>query len=85
MIQRYLFTKQKQTHRLREGLYGYGGWGCWWEGIVRESGIDRHTLLYLKWITNKVLLHSTGHAAWGSVASWMEGSLGENGYIYMYD
>ena len=25
------------------------------EGIVREFGIDRHTLLYLKWITHKVL------------------------------
>ena len=28
------------------------------EGIVREFGMDRYTLLYLKWITNKVLLHS---------------------------
>ena len=25
------------------------------EGIVREFGCDRHTLLYLKWITHKVL------------------------------
>jgi len=25
------------------------------EGIVREFGIDMYTLLYLKWVTNKVL------------------------------
>ena len=23
------------------------------EGVVREFGMDMHTLLYLKWITNK--------------------------------
>ena len=33
------------------------------EGIVRESGMDRYTLLYLKWITNKDLLYSTGNSA----------------------
>ena len=42
-----LFTKQKQTHRLREGTYGYLREG-WEEGIVREFGIDMYTLLYLK-------------------------------------
>ena len=31
------------------------------EGIVREFGMDMYTLLYLKWITNKVLLYSTGN------------------------
>ena len=33
------------------------------EGIVREFGMDRYTLLYLKWITNKDLLYSTGNSA----------------------
>ena len=33
------------------------------EGIVREFGIDMYTLLYLKWITNKDLLYSTGNSA----------------------
>ena len=28
----------------------------WWEGIVREFGMDMYTLLYLKWITYKDLL-----------------------------
>ena len=35
----------------------------WWEGIDREFGMNIYTLLYLKWITNKVLLHSTGNSA----------------------
>ena len=41
------------------------------EGIVREFGIDMYTLLYLKWITNKDLLCSTGNSAQCSVAAWM--------------
>ena len=36
------------------------GWG---EGIVREFGIEVYTLLYLKLITNKDLLYSTGNSA----------------------
>ena len=28
------------------------------EGTVREFGMDMSTLLYLKWITNKVLLYT---------------------------
>ena len=47
-------TKQKQTHRLREGTYGYQGKGE--EGIAWELGIDMYILLYLEWITSKDLL-----------------------------
>ena len=47
MIQMNLFTKQKQTHRLRELTYGYHG-GGWGGGIDWEIGIDMYTLLYLK-------------------------------------
>ena len=53
-------------------------------GIVREFGIDMYTLLYLKRITNKVLLYSTGNSAQCYVAAWMEGCLGENGYVCMH-
>ena len=36
-----------------------GGYrGC---GMNRETGIDIYTLLYIKQVTNKNLLHSTGH------------------------
>ena len=62
MIQMNLFTKQKQTHRLREQTYGYRG-----EGIDWEFGIDMYALLYLKQITNKDLLYSTGNSAQYSV------------------
>ena len=51
-----LFTKQKQTHKLRERTDGES---CG-EGIVREFGMDMYTLLYLKWITNEDLLYSPG-------------------------
>ena len=33
------------------------------EGTVREFRIDMYILLYLKWITNKDLLNSTGNSA----------------------
>ena len=46
------------------------GWG---EGIIRELEIDMNTLLYLKWITNKDLLYSTGNSAQCYVAAWMGG------------
>ena len=52
------------------------------EGIVRESGMDMDTLLCLTWRTSKDLLDSTGNSAQCHVAAWMEGSLGEKGYMY---
>ena len=39
--------------------------------IVRESEIGLHTLLYLKWVTKKDLLCSTGNSAQCYVAAWM--------------
>ena len=39
--------------------------------IVKEFGTDMYTLLYLKWITNKGLLHSTWSFAQCYVAAWM--------------
>ena len=45
------------------------------EGIVRESGMDMDTLLYLTWRTSKDLLDSTGDPAQCHVAAWLEGSL----------
>ena len=70
MIQMNLVTKQKQTPRLREQTYSCQGeeWGGM---IVQEFGMDRYTLLYLKWIANKDLLYSTGNSAQCYVADWM--------------
>ena len=46
-----LFAKQKQRHRLRVQMYGYQGGG--WDGMNCEIGVDIHTLLYIKQITNE--------------------------------
>ena len=63
-----LFTKQKQTHRLREGTYGYQGRK---DGGKGAFGIDMYTLVYVKWITKKDLLYSTENSAQCYVAGWM--------------
>ena len=56
------------------------------EEVVREFGINMHTFLYLKWVSNKNLLYNTGNSArlcdsldrgWGR-------DLEENEYTYMY-
>ena len=41
------------------------------ERIVRDFEMTMYTLLYLKWITNKDLLHSTGDTAQCYMAAWM--------------
>ena len=67
MIQMNLFTKQKQTHRLREQTYSYQGGR--WGGIDWDFRIDMYTLPYLKQITSKDLLYSTGNTAEYSVVT----------------
>ena len=52
MIQMNLITEQKQTQTYKLMV-----------GEVKEFGMDRYTLLYLKLITNKDLLYSTGDSA----------------------
>ena len=54
---------------------------CMWH--MKQTDI-LYMLLYLKWITNKDLVYSTGYSVQCYVAAWMGGELGENGYIYMY-
>ena len=44
---------------------------------VREFVMDMYILLYLKWITNKDLLSPPKSPP-------IQGSLGKNGYMYMY-
>ena len=52
-------------------------------GIVRESGTDMYTSLYLKWITNKGLQYSTWNSAQCSVAAWIGGDFGGE-WIHVY-
>ena len=43
--------------------------------------MDMHTLLYLKWITNKDQLSSTENSAQCDAAAWMEGECGGDGFL----
>ena len=48
--------------------------------------MKRYTLLYLKWVTNKDQLYSTGNTAQCYVAAWIGGEFGgELKYMYIYD
>ena len=49
--------------------------------VLREFVADMYTLLYLKWITNRDLLYSTGNSARCYVAAWVGG---EFGYMCVY-
>ena len=64
--------------------YGCQGDGCG-EGIVRDLGMDRYKLLYLKWIINKNLLYSTGNFAQCYMAAWMGREfVGEWLHVYVW-
>ena len=45
--------------------------------------MDMSTLLYLKWITNRNLLYSTGNSAQCHTAAWTRGEFG-GGWIHVY-
>ena len=80
-----IWTEMIQMNRLLEPSYGcVVGGAVMMEGRNRNLGMDMYTLLYLKWITNKDLLYSTGNSAQRMRQPGWEGSLGENGYMYMY-
>ena len=47
--------------------------------------MDMYTLLYLKWVTDKDLLYSTGNSAQCYVAAWMGGEFrGEWIQVYVW-
>ena len=56
------------------------GWGG---GISWEIGIDIYTLLYIKYITNKNLLYSTGNSTQYSVLAYL-GKESKKEWIYVY-
>ena len=53
------------------------------EGTTWEFKMDRYTLLYLKWITNRDLLYSTCNSIQCYVAAWMGGEFGRE-WIRVY-
>ena len=81
----YLQNRNRLTDLENEFTVTGGGGRGGGKGIVREFRMDMCTLMYFKWITNKALLY----IAQGTLLNVMwqpgwEGSLGENGYMYMY-
>ena len=78
MIQKYSFTKEKQSHWHRKHIYGHQ-----WGGINWEIGTDTYTLLYIKQITNKDLLYMTGNSTQYSVMAYM-GEKFKKEWLYMY-
>ena len=73
-------TKQEETHRLRKQTYG-----CRGKGTVREFGKVMYTLLYVKQIINKDLLHSTRNFAQCYVSAWLgPGFGGEWMHVYVW-
>ena len=53
-----LSTEKKQTHGHGEQTCGCQGGGS---GMDWEFGLSRGKLLHLEWISNEVLLYSTGN------------------------
>ena len=49
--------------------------------MEREPGISRHKLLYIEWISNKVLLYSTGNAIQYPVINHKGKDMKKNIYI----
>ena len=49
---------RKETHGLGEQTCGFQGGGS---GIDWEFGVNRCKLLHLEWISNEILLYSTGN------------------------
>ena len=72
-------SSSSSSSRLKEQIYGFWGEGCG-EGIVRGFGMDLYRVLCLKWIANEGLLCNMEFCS----MLWWEGSLRENGYMYMY-
>lgn len=56
-----IFATQKLTHRLRKQAYGYQGESGWERNSLDQE--DMYTLLYIKQISSRYLLHSTENAA----------------------
>ena len=67
-IEMYLFTKQKYSHGCRKQTWLLRGEG---REINWEIGIDIYRLPYIKQVTSKDLLYSTGNSTRYSVMAYM--------------
>ena len=79
MIQKNLYTKQKQTHRLQNQAY----LKTLQEGMDWEVGIGIYTLVYTKSVNTNDLPNSLGKPIQYSVIAYM-GRESEKEWIYMH-
>ena len=59
-LQMNLSTEKKRTHGLGEQTCGCSGEGRG-SGMDQEFRVNRWKLLHLEWISNEILLYSTGN------------------------
>ena len=79
-----LFTKQNRFTDIENKLMVTKGESMVRRGeINQEFGISTYILLYIKWITNKDLLYSTGKSTQYSVMTYM-GKESKKEWIYIY-
>ena len=75
----------------QRSLVGYSPWGLKESNTIKwlstqkhkNHSLDRHTLVYLKWIAHKDLLYSTGNSDGCYVAHQLGGELGGE-WIHVY-
>ena len=60
MVQINMSTEKKQTNGHGEQTCGCQGGGGW-SRMDEEFGVNRSNLLHLEWISNEILLYSTGN------------------------
>ena len=77
-----LFTKQNRLTDFKIKLTVTKG-EMWRGRINEEFGINIYTLLYIKQITNKELLYSTGNCTQHSIITYT-GKESEKEWIYVY-
>ena len=80
-LQMNLLTKQ-QSPRCRKQIYVYQGIRG---GIRWEIGTDIYTLQYIKQVTNKNPLYSTGNSTQYSVMVYIRKEYKKSGYMYKYN
>ena len=55
------------------------------QGVNWEFGVDRCQLLHLEWISNKVLMYTSGNCIQHPMINHNSLTLKKNAYIYMYN
>ena len=73
-----IYKTKIQSQTQKTNLWGEVGGGINW-----ETGIDIYTLLYIKQITNKDLLQSTGNSTQYSVMTYM-GKESKKEWVHVY-